>query len=44
MKLIFKDEQLRSKLIAAGRLQVQNFSWEKTVQLMWQSIQHAISK
>jgi len=44
MKTIFKDEQLRSKLIDLGKVQVQNFSWEKTAQLMWQSIQHAVSK
>ncbi len=43
MKTIFKDEQLRSKLIAAGKIQAQNFTWEKTAQLMWQGIQQAVS-
>ncbi|MBA2760656.1 MAG: glycosyltransferase family 4 protein, partial [Segetibacter sp.] len=44
MKMIFKDEQLRSKLIDKGRIRVQNFTWERTVQLMWKSIEQAVSK
>ena len=44
LKMIFKDEQLRSKLINNGKLQVQNFTWERTVELMWKGIQLAVSK
>ncbi|MBA4141188.1 MAG: glycosyltransferase family 4 protein [Segetibacter sp.] len=43
MKMIFKDEQLRSKLIDMGKIQVRNFTWERTVQLMWKSIEQAVS-
>jgi glycosyltransferase involved in cell wall biosynthesis len=44
MKIIFKDEQLRNKLIEAGRLQSQKFSWEKTADAMWQCIEKAVSE
>jgi glycosyltransferase involved in cell wall biosynthesis len=44
MKLIFKDEQLRGKLIDNGRIQAGNFSWERTTELVWKSIQQAISE
>lgn len=44
MKKIFKDEQLRSNLINIGKIQVQKFTWEITVQLMWKSIEQAVSK
>jgi glycosyltransferase involved in cell wall biosynthesis len=43
MKMIFKDEQLRTKLIEAGQLQSQKFSWDTTAQLMWQCIEKAVS-
>jgi glycosyltransferase involved in cell wall biosynthesis len=43
MKMIFKDEQLRSKLISAGKLQAQKFTWQKTAELMWQGIERAVS-
>ncbi|MEJ7829290.1 MAG: glycosyltransferase family 1 protein, partial [Segetibacter sp.] len=44
MKIIFKDEQLRSRLINMGKIQVLNFTWERTVQLIWKSIEQAVSK
>ncbi len=44
MKIIFKDEQLRSRLIKMGKIQVLNFTWERTVQLIWKSIEQAVSK
>jgi glycosyltransferase involved in cell wall biosynthesis len=44
MKIIFKDEQLRNKLIEAGQLQSQKFSWEKTADTMWQCIEKAVSE
>jgi glycosyltransferase involved in cell wall biosynthesis len=43
MKIIFKDEQLRSNLVEAGKLQSQKFTWEKTADLMWQCIEKAVS-
>jgi glycosyltransferase involved in cell wall biosynthesis len=43
MKLIFKDENLRSRLIEKGKLQAQEYSWDKTAPLMWKAIQQAVS-
>lgn len=44
MKRIFKDEQLRDKLITAGKERVKDYSWDKTIALTWQLIQQAVSK
>ncbi len=38
MLLLYKDESLRSKLITEGIAQATKFSWDKTADLMWQSI------
>jgi glycosyltransferase involved in cell wall biosynthesis len=38
MKRLYRDEILRTQLIEKGKQQVQNFSWDKTADLMWQSI------
>ena len=38
MLLLYKDESLRSKLITEGIAQAAKFSWDKTSDLMWQSI------
>ncbi len=44
MKRIFKDEQLRNKLISNGRERVKAYSWDKTSSLTWQLIQEAVSE
>lgn len=38
MMLLYKDELMRNKLIEAGKLQCLKFSWDKTAELMWESI------
>ncbi|HEX8677533.1 MAG TPA: glycosyltransferase family 1 protein, partial [Segetibacter sp.] len=43
MKRIFKDEQLRNKLIIAGRERIKAYSWDKTMDLTSQVIQQAVS-
>ena len=44
MKKIFKDEQLRDKLIKAAQKRSKLFSWDKTAGLLWQVIEHALSR
>lgn len=44
MKLIFKDEQLRNKLAAAGKEKAKQHNPDKTLALTWQLIQQAVSK
>jgi len=36
MELIYKDEALRSRLVAAAREQVKKFSWDKTTAALWE--------
>lgn len=43
MKRIFKDEQLRNKLIMAGRERIKAYSWDHTMDLTSQLIQQAVS-
>lgn len=38
MMLIFKDENLRNKLIEKGKLQVEQYSWDKSAKLFWDAI------
>lgn len=38
MQLIFKDEQLRQRLISKGEEQSQLFSWDITADLLWKGI------
>jgi glycosyltransferase involved in cell wall biosynthesis len=42
MMLLYKDEKLRNELVQKGRLVAEEFSWEKTADLLWQSIGKAI--
>ena len=35
---------LRDKLIVKGRIQRENFSWDKTADLLWKSVLHTIEK
>lgn len=44
MKRIFKDEQLRDKLITAGKERVKDYTWDKTTALTLHLIQQAVSK
>ncbi len=44
MKLIFKDEQLRNRLIIAGKERLKEYSWDKTIALISQPIQRAVSQ
>ncbi len=44
MKRIFKDEQLRNKLIAAGKERAKQYSRDKIIALTWQAIEKAVSK
>jgi glycosyltransferase involved in cell wall biosynthesis len=44
MKLIFKDENLRSRLVKQGETNAANYSWQRSVELMWSAIQQAVSK
>lgn len=37
------NPQLREDLIAKGRIQREKFSWDRTAELLWQSITHIIS-
>lgn len=39
---IYRDEQLRSRLITKGLEQAQRFSWERTANLLWQSLEKAM--
>lgn len=40
---ISTDESLRREMIAKGRIRRQGFTWEKTSQSLWQSIERTIS-
>lgn len=44
MKKIYKDEQLRNKLIEEGRMNAKQYNWNKTSELLWQGIQQAYSQ
>lgn len=44
MKFIDKDAILRTELSKNGLLQAQKFSWEKTAQLLWDSVQKVIKQ
>lgn len=38
MMMLFRDETLRQKLVDKGEQRANNFSWEKTSELLWESI------
>lgn len=42
MLKIYKDEPLRNKLIENGRVQREKFSWDKTAEKLWDSIEKTI--
>jgi glycosyltransferase involved in cell wall biosynthesis len=39
MILLFNDEQLRTDLVAEGKIRKQYFSWDKSAELLWKSIE-----
>ena len=41
MMLLYKDETLRNSLVEKGKAVIVNYSWNKTADLLWQSIQKA---
>lgn len=41
MQLMYKDEHLRSKLIAAGKEQVKKFNWDRSADQLWDSLMKA---
>jgi glycosyltransferase involved in cell wall biosynthesis len=43
MLKIYKDEELRNRLIKNGRIQREKFSWDKTAEKLWASIEKTIS-
>jgi glycosyltransferase involved in cell wall biosynthesis len=43
METIYEDEPLRNNLIRNGKLRQNEFTWEKTAELFWASIEKAIS-
>ena len=42
MQAIYSDENLRSELIVKGQSRANNFSWEKSAELLWESMQKTI--
>jgi glycosyltransferase involved in cell wall biosynthesis len=42
MKKIYTDKELRSRLITAGMLRAQDFTWERSAQDLWNSIQKCL--
>jgi glycosyltransferase involved in cell wall biosynthesis len=42
MMLLFKDENKRNELIVKGKLQLQQYSWDKTAELVWAAILRAV--
>lgn len=43
MKKIFKDEQLRIRLIEAGKERSGLYSWDKTAMILWNVVEQALS-
>jgi len=43
MMLIYKDENLRKELIEKGKVIADQYSWQRTAELLWQSILKAVN-
>ncbi len=41
MMFIYKDEKLRQQLLDKGKEQIKKYSWDKTAELLWESIEKA---
>lgn len=44
MEKLYKDERLRSQLIAAAPAQVQKFTWDKAAAQLWESMMQCLAK
>ncbi len=44
MLYIYKDEDMRNKLIEKGRKRKLDFSWDKTANALWESIEKAVNE
>lgn len=44
MMLLYKDESLRSRLIMQGKIVEKQYSWDRTAELLWQSVMNATGK
>lgn len=44
MRYIYKDEDMRNKLIQKGRKRKLDFSWDKTATALWKSIEKAVNE
>ncbi|MES2701161.1 MAG: glycosyltransferase family 1 protein [Bacteroidota bacterium] len=44
MHKLYKDEQLRSKLIANGRVQVKKFGWQSSADKLWDSMMKCVNE
>ncbi|MFT3934713.1 MAG: glycosyltransferase family 1 protein [Chitinophagaceae bacterium] len=42
MEKVFQDDILRNKIVEAGKLQKEKFTWDNTAALLWQSILKAV--
>ncbi len=43
MIYLYKDENMRNDLIARGRKRKLNFSWDKTADALWKSIEKTVT-
>ena len=41
LKTVLENEDIRAKMIKKGLEQAKNFSWDKTAELLWESIEKA---
>jgi hypothetical protein len=44
MKQIFKDENLRTELVAVSRARAKLYNWEKTTAIVWHLIEQSVSR
>ncbi|MEP6513814.1 MAG: glycosyltransferase, partial [Parafilimonas sp.] len=42
MMMVYKDEEMRSQLIEKGKAVSRLYNWEKSTELLWQSIENTI--
>jgi len=42
MELLYKDEKLRSRLVAATKEQAAKFSWEQAAEVLWQNVMQSV--
>jgi len=44
MQRVLSDGDLRTEMIAKGRSRLANFSWDKTAELLWKTVEKALEK